>query len=74
MTAIPRRSPILTSGHSKDDARDAVNQIENNPRLAAKTPTSSADDGYDGEIRRDGSYIYVYTEGVGWGRASLSPF
>lgn len=74
MTAIPRRSPILTPGYGKDDVRDSMNQIEQNPRLASKTPASSADDGYDGEIRRDGSYIYVYTEGVGWKRAALSSF
>lgn len=74
MTEQTRRSPILAPGYDKDDVRDAVNQIERNPRLDTKTPASTSADGYVGEIRYDASYLYIYVSGVGWKRAALSTF
>lgn len=74
MTALPRRSPIITPGYSKEDVRDAINQIEDNPRIASKTPSGTSDDGYPGEVRHDANYLYIYVSGAGWKRAALSTF
>lgn len=74
MTELTRRSPILAPGHSRDDVRDAVNQLEQNPRLATKTPANTSADGYVGEVRYDANYLYIYVSGVGWKRAALSTF
>lgn len=74
MTARTRRSPKLAPDYQKQDVRDAINQIEDNPRLTTKTPSATSADGYPGEVRHDASYIYVYIEGTGWKRAALSTF
>ena len=74
MALLPRRSPKLSVGYDKQDVRDAIETLEDRPRLPLKTPSGTADDGYAGEVCYDASYIYVYISGTGWKRAALSAF
>jgi hypothetical protein len=72
LSAIARRSPKLAPGYSKEDVRDAINTIEDRPRIPLKTPGSTSADGYDGEVCRDANYLYVYSAGSGWKRIAMS--
>lgn len=74
MTTIPRRSPKLPPNYGTQEVRDAIETLEDRPRISEKTPANSADDGYPGEIAADDSYIYIYTRGAGWKRAALTTF
>lgn len=74
LTALTRRSPKLAPDYQKQDVRDALNTIEDRPRIPEKTPSGTSADGYDGEVCRDANYLYVYTEGTGWKRTALSTF
>lgn len=71
MTAIPRRSPKLAPGYSREDVRDSIETLESRPYVPEGTPSSSSDDGYEGAIKADGSYAYFYRNGS-WKRAALS--
>ena len=73
MTAITRRSPKLAPGYSKEDVRDALNTLEDRPRVPEKTPASSSADGYEGEVCQDTSYLYFYLGGS-WKRIAKSTF
>lgn len=72
MTTTSRRSPKLAPDYQKQDVRDAVQTLEDRPRIPIKTPASQTADGYDGEVCRDASYLYLYTDGTGWTRTALS--
>ena len=74
MTTLTRRSPKLAFGQAQDAVRDAVATLEDRPMIPLKTPSGTSADGYDGEICRDASYLYIYTDGTGWKRAALSAF
>lgn len=74
MTAIQRRSPKLPPNYGPQEVRDAIEALEDRPRVPEKTPASSAADGYPGQIVADDNYIYIYTRGAGWKRAALSTF
>jgi hypothetical protein len=73
LSAIPRKSPKLAPGYSKDDVRDAIGILEDMPRVPEKTPANSAAPGYAGAICRDTTYFYIH-DGVQWKRATLSTF
>lgn len=71
MTTLPRTpARIPATGASAADIARAVNQLENLPRVPLKTPVSG-DDGYDGEICRDATRLYLYTDDV-WKFVALS--
>jgi hypothetical protein len=63
VTAIARRSPKLPPNYSKQEIRDAVETLEDRPRIPRKTPVSG-DNGYEGEICRDDTRGYIYTGGA----------
>lgn len=71
MTVLRRESPKLPPAYSKDDVRDAIDTLEDRPRIPEKTPASAAANGYEGEICYDGTYLYIYRDGA-WKRAQLS--
>ncbi len=71
MTALRRESPKLPQAYSKEDVRQAVDILEDRPRVPEKTPSAANADGYEGEICYDGTYLYIYRSG-GWKRAQLS--
>jgi hypothetical protein len=70
-----RRSPRLPlKGATPDEIADSVRALEERPYIPRKTPASTNAVGYDGEICRDGNYIYIHSRGTGWKRAALSSF
>lgn len=73
MAVLTRRSPKLAIGYNKQDVRDAIQTIEDRPRIPEGTPASSAADGYEGQILGDASYLYLYRDGQ-WRRTALSTF
>lgn len=74
MAVIQRRSPKLPpEGFTQSDVRQAIDTLEDRPRVPEKTPASSSADGYEGEMCADGSYAYFYRNGS-WKRAALSTF
>lgn len=73
MTAIMRRSPKLPPNYGPQEVRDAVEMLEDRPRIPEKTPASSSADGYEGEICADGNHVFIYRNGS-WKRAALSSF
>lgn len=73
MTTVQRRSPKLPPNYGKQEIRDAVETLEDRPRIPEGTPASSAADGYEGQILGDGSYLYLYRNGS-WKRSALSSF
>lgn len=75
MAALPRRSPKLQVGlpPSPTDLVSAIAILEDMPRVPQKSPLSSSDDGYEGEIVCDGAFLYLYRGGQ-WVRAALSTF
>lgn len=68
MTA--RRSPLLPDVPSSVDLILAVDTLENSPSIPFKTP--GAADGYDGEICRDDTRLYLFTGGI-WTYITLTP-
>lgn len=54
-----RRSPLLARGDAVPKVVDAVRILETLPRVPQKTPVHG-DDGYDGEICRDASRLYIF--------------
>lgn len=74
MTTRPRRSPKLPPNYGTQEVRDAIETLEDRPRISEATPASSSADGYEGQIAADDNYIYIYTRGAGWKRAALSTF
>ena len=73
MTARTRRSPKLASGYQTQDVRDAIDTLEDRPRIPEKTPASSSEDGYEGEVCQDATYLYLYCDGS-WKRIAKSAF
>lgn len=73
MTTTTRRSPKVAPDYNKADVRDAIDTLEDRPRVPEGTPASSADDGYEGAIKADASFIYIY-RGGSWKRAALNAF
>lgn len=73
MTTVARRSPKLPPNYGKQEIRDAVETLEDRPHIPEGTPASSAADGYEGAIKADADYIYIY-RGGSWKRAALSTF
>lgn len=74
MTALPRRSPKLAPGYQTQDVRDAIDTLEDRPRIPEKTPASSSADGYEGEVCQNATYVYFYFDGS-WTRIAKSgPF
>ena len=63
MTEIARRSPKLPPNYGKQEIRDAVETLEDRPRIPRKTPVSG-DNGYEGEICRDDARVYIYSGGA----------
>lgn len=74
MTQLSRRSPKIAFGQAPQAVRDAIETLEDRPKLPRKTPASTSADGYVGEVCYDASYLYVYIEGTGWKRSALSTF
>jgi hypothetical protein len=74
MTIIARRDPKLAPGYSKEDVRDAVDTLEDRPRIPEGTPASISAAGFAGQIVCDDNYIYIKTRGGNWKRAALSTF
>ena len=73
MTARTRRSPKLSPGYQTQDVRDAIDTLEDRPRIPEKTPASSSADGYEGEVCQDATYVYFYCDGS-WKRIAKSTF
>lgn len=69
MTTIPRRSAKQPT-YTQEDLKRAFETIEDRPRIPQKTP-SAGDDGYDGEVCRDATRLYVYTDDA-WKYVSLT--
>lgn len=74
MSAIARRSPKLPPNYGTQEVRDAVETLEDRPRLPEKTPLGTSADGFAGQVVCDENYIYIYTRSSGWKRAALSAF
>jgi hypothetical protein len=74
VSEIPRRSPKLSPAYSKDEVRDAVETLEDRPRIPEGTPASMSALGFAGQILVDDNYIYIKTRGGNWKRAALSTF
>lgn len=73
MTVRTRRSPKLAPGYQAQDVRDAIETLEDRPRIPEKTPASSSADGYEGEVCQDASYLYSYCDGS-WKRTAKNAF
>lgn len=73
MTTQQRRSPKLAPGFEKQDVRDAIEALEDRPRIPEKTPAASSADGYEGEHCHDANYEYFYRDGQ-WKRIAKSAF
>jgi len=73
MPLTNRRSPKLApTARVAPELRDAIDTLEDRPRLPRKTPLSS-DDGYLGEVCADDNYVYVRGTSA-WKRLSLNSY
>lgn len=68
MTLLTRRSPKIAFGSAPQVVRDAIDTLEDRPRVPEKTPSSQSADGYHGEVCQDANYVYFYFGGSGWAR------
>ena len=73
MTTLPRRSPKLPPNYGAQEVRDAIEALEDRPRIPEKTPASSSADGYEGEHCHDDNYEYFYRGGQ-WKRIAKNTF
>ncbi len=72
MSLITRRSPKLAIGQAPQAVRDALDTLEDRPKLPRKTPLST-DDGYLGEICADDNYLYIRGTSA-WKRIALNAY
>ena len=72
MSLITRRSPKLAIGQAPQAVRDALDILEDRPKLPRKTPLST-DDGYLNEVCADDDYLYIRGTSV-WKRIALNAY